>query len=251
MQQYFIDSALTVGQKIALSQDVAHHLGRVLRKNEGASIRLVDVRGRAFHAVISWQGKCLFAFVNEILAECRETPAPITLFLSLIKRDKWEYSLQKCTELGVTRLIGVATERSVVSFDAMQKRRERYEKILEEAAEQSERHRIPSLDFASDFTQLCAHRCAVNFICSERAEGIAHLIEALQTTIPLAEPIPSIGVFVGPEGGFTEREIAEAQAAGFRPVTLGPRILRAETAASTAVALIAAHMERREGAKNG
>lgn len=247
MQQYFLKRVLTVGQEVELSQEIAHHLGHVLRKKEGAEIRLVDAQGQVFRATLFWQEKRLFALVCESLAENRETPAPITLFLSFIKREKWEYSLQKCTELGVTRLIAVATARSVVSLDAMKKRRARYEKILEEAAEQSERHKVPVLDFAADFTQLTNPRCTVNFICTERAAGVPHLIEALQEELPLEKQMRSVSVFVGPEGGFTVEEIAQAKAMGFRSVTLGPRILRAETAASTAVALIAAHMERQEG----
>lgn len=239
MQQFFSREILREGLRFRLPEEERHHLITVLRMRDGEEIRVVDGGKTPFLCRIHPEKKALDCEVLERLSECRETPIPVILALASIKRERWEWALQKSTELGVSRIIPLVTDRTVVKYD--DKKRERQEKILVEAAEQSERHAVPAL---SDSLRLCDAPSALSgtvFFCSERSDA-QPLIQAVGAALARrgdADRYEPLTVVVGPEGGFTDAEKDLAEEAGWIPVSLGPRILRAETAAVFAAGLLA------------
>lgn len=240
MQQYFVDQLLLPQQRLLLSEEIQHHLGTVLRVRNGASFRLIDASGNAFLCTAELEKKRVFARVAEPIIERREPSLRLTLAMASIRRERWEYALQKTTELGVTRIVPVRTEHTVWRERGDREHiRLRQERILREAAEQSERHTIPRLERELSFDALEQCRSEWNFICYARSgQTTPSLLEACRER-RRSEGVPqSVTVLIGPEGGFTENEVVLAEKNGFCCVSLGPLILRAETAAGFAVGLI-------------
>lgn len=236
MQQYFVSMDLELGERIFLDEEASYHQIRVLRAREGDLLRLVDQRERAFLGSIlpfSKKDKLLQVEILESLVENREFGREVVLFLALIKKDKFEWALQKATELGVTRIVPLVTEYTNHSFSRdLDRFRGRWEKIIREASEQSERHKIPMLDELLTFDELSDHLLDLNIFCYERSgEKGENLIELMQEKCD----VESVGLVIGPEGGFSDREVAEALEIGFHMVSLGSRVLRAETAVITAL----------------
>lgn len=170
-------------------------------------------------------------------APCETEPkTKITLYQGLPKADKMELIIQKCVELGVERIVAVSTERAIVKLDKKEgKKLERWQKIAEAAAKQSGRGKIPEiggqvLKFKDAVAE--AKRLDGAIIPYEREEktGLREFVQSFEGE--------SIGVFIGPEGGFAEEEIALAQENGITPITLGKRILRTETAGMTTTAIL-------------
>jgi 16S rRNA (uracil1498-N3)-methyltransferase len=181
------------------------------------------------------------AVTGEILVRRRVASEPavkMTLYQSLVKRDKFEWVLQKCTELGVTRFVPMITRHSVIQElgSISPKKVARWQRIITESAEQSRRGRRPDLGSGVTFRQaidgLNEFQLAV---ISWEQEVNQNLRAALSSVV---SGVPSIAIFIGPEGGFAEEEIDYARRRGVTPVTLGPRILRSETAAVVTSALI-------------
>jgi 16S rRNA (uracil1498-N3)-methyltransferase len=167
-----------------------------------------------------------------------EPRTKITLYQALLKLDRFEWVLQKNTELGAVGFVPMITERCIIGSleDISKTKTERWWRILMEAAEQSGRARLPTLRPAVMFPTACedAARGGLTLIPWEEEKE-----RSLRSVLREAERPPfSINLFVGPEGGFTPEELAQAQRYGARPVTLGPRILRAETAGLVAAAAI-------------
>ncbi|MCX5636790.1 MAG: RsmE family RNA methyltransferase, partial [Planctomycetota bacterium] len=207
--------------------------------------------------------------VGEVLQKQKAVGEPsvqITLFQSLLAREKFEWVLQKCTEVGVTRFVPVITQRALVRETAIKPEKlDRWQRIITEAAEQSHRGRIPDLLPPVSFEEILPNlrdfeRC---LIAREPAEGrfdpvqpdgvgsdqtglrpvaLREALRAGKQTVP-----GTVAVLVGPEGGFTEQEVQLAQSAGAVPVGLGPRILRTETAAIVATTLILHELGQMEG----
>jgi len=171
-----------------------------------------------------------------------EPAARITVYLSLLnKADKFEWALQKCTELGAAGFEAVVAARSVSNAPGPA-RFERWQRIIQEAAEQSERSILPPLAGTASLAQVI-HKEAVALKGQPNGQHVA-LMPALGAGRSLAEALQSadrehmdVAIIIGPEGGFAEDEISAAEEVGITPITLGPRTLRAETAAVTALAL--------------
>ncbi len=162
-------------------------------------------------------------------------PAPdVTLYLALIKFDRFEWAVEKATELGVTRIVPVAAIRSERGlFEGGQKRVERWRRIAHEASEQSRRLRVPEIDAPGKMTAALNDGSVHRFWCDERP-GAPSLADAFQPS-----PGDSTALLIGPEGGWTDPERAQFDAAGWRGVSLGSLVLRAETAVCAALAVIA------------
>ena len=160
------------------------------------------------------------------------------MFQGLPKSDKMDLIIQKCVELGVFRVVPVTTKRTVVKLDAKKEesRRKRWTAVSESAAKQSGRGIIPEISGVQSFREAVeeAGELDVCLIPYEKAENMARTREIL-SGIPAGA---SIGVFIGPEGGFEEEEVREAMEAGARPITLGRRILRTETAGMAVLAML-------------
>jgi len=224
MQQYFVDEELHSGQQITLDDDVIYHLVKVLRKDSSYTFRICDDSGKIFHAHLIDKNSCI---IEDLTGENNELESDITCILSLIKNDKFELCIQKLVELGVKRIVPYEAVRSVVKIKD-NKKLERLRKIAREAAEQSHRNLIPEITEPAGLKDLEKYKSEANYICYESETNIADI-----------GPSSSITYIIGPEGGFEDREYENICRMGFESVSLGKRILRAETAAIYMTSIIA------------
>jgi 16S rRNA (uracil1498-N3)-methyltransferase len=221
------------GDTATMEGDTAHHVGRVLRAQQGQLYELSDghhVRLGRIEKV--GRDRIEFALLEEIPAH--QPAIHITLLLSVVKFDAFEWAIEKATELGVSTIVPLASARSEKAvLAAAGKRADRWQKILAEASQQSRRVRMPVLQNVLQPTRaFTGHADAtVKMMLSERSEALS-LRRLLHT-----EPGRTQAVLaVGPEGGWTDAEFAAAQASGFREASLGKLVLRAETAVVAALA---------------
>jgi len=213
----------------------AHHLGRVLRAQQGQLYELSDgQRVRLGRVERVARDRVEFTLLEEIPAH--QPRVQVTLLLAVVKFDAFEWALEKATELGVTTIIPLAAARSEKALlTAAARRAARWEKILLEASQQSRRVCVPVLERVLRPAEAFSTRsAAINILLSERSEAPA----LRQVLTGLAVPSPAAALAIGPEGGWTEEEFAAAQTAGFRDASLGNLILRTETAVIAALASI-------------
>jgi 16S rRNA (uracil1498-N3)-methyltransferase len=158
----------------------------------------------------------------------------VTLYQALLKGEKFEFILQKCTELGVVGFVPILCERCVVGHlnDVSVRKLSRWQRIVAEAAEQSRRGKLPTLEPLVLFQQACQSARGLSLIAYE-GEGASGLRAALQ-----GRNLPSVNIFIGPEGGFSPSEVDFARSCGIVPISLGSRVLRAETAGLVAATAI-------------
>ena len=216
MQQYFTDKKIDIDQTIRLDDDVLYHLIKVLRKDPSYTFRLVDSNKDVYLCHLVNNCECI---ATEKLDENNELDCDITCILSLIKNDKFELCLQKLTELGVKRIVPYQSVRSVVKAKD-DKKVIRMRKIVKEAAEQSHRNMIPEVTEVASIKDLKNYLSENNYICYESSRNIVDV-----------DTGTSLTYIIGPEGGFENNEYEKICAMGFEPISLGKRILRAETAA--------------------
>lgn len=234
-----LSASAAQGDRIALSADESHHLLRVLRLARGDEVYVFDGCGNEFRAVfISVDGKCAAVEIIERLTDVVESPLPLTLAVALMKGEKFDFVVQKATELGVRRVVPLITEHADVKVKGEQtgRRLERWQRISLEALKQSGRRRLVEISEPTKPRELlianAAGTPAANLYFNER--GGASLTEALVG----AGEENAVTVFVGPEGGWGEQEFGLFERHGCVAVSLGRRILRAETAAIVAVSLV-------------
>lgn len=236
MQQIFIQQKAEVQNFVEPDAQQRHHLQRVVRMKEGEILRVIDGQGQVFSGQLNTDGRIL---ILEQIQEDRELPVSLTLVAGLIKGERWDWLLQKCTELGVSRIVPFQSSRTVVKLDGekVDKKQQRWQKIVQEASQQCKRTQIPQVCLPIALSEADQYLSEQNFVAYED--------EALQGGLfsSLLEKGRSTTIVIGPEGGFSPAEIAQLQAQGFRCCSLGKRILRAETAAIAAVCLAAAVME--------
>lgn len=237
MHRFFVDPDCFVGDRVVLPESIAHQIRSVLRLRPGAAIVVLDNTGWEYEVLLHQVDRQ--QVVGEAMAKrpCPNEPTvQLTLYQALMKRDKFEWVLQKGTEIGVTHFVPLVTQRSLVQeVDLKEGKQLRWEKIITEAAEQSRRGCIPTLHAPQTLAEaLAAQSAQPGLIAWEAAQGVT-IRKALGGD---GERPLRISLFIGPEGGFAAEEVAAAQAAGLQSVTLGKRILRAETAALVAAALV-------------
>jgi len=227
----------------SLTGEQASHLIRVLRAQTGMEFDIV-AGDRVWHAVIAGISGDAVRF--NLVAEVQAEPAlPVTMLLSIFKFDRMEWAIEKATELGVERIVPIIARRSEKHLaQSAQNRVERWRRIAREAAQQSRRSDVPVVE---DVFQLkvAARRegDAVRLLLAEQ-ERTRTLRKALEEALEESgDQLPVVRVAVGPEGGWAAEEEALFDSEGWKPVSLGPRILRAETAAITAMAVAAALLE--------
>lgn len=216
MQQYFVETKLLENDLVELRDDIVYHLVKVLRKTN-QEFRLVDSTNSIFLCRLE-NNK---AKVIRNLNENNELNTSITVIMSLIKSDKFELTLQKLTELGVNRIVPYNAYRSVVKETKKDKKLERYRKILTEASEQSHRNIVPEIFPAIDIEDLVNYKSELNLVAYEKEDKPSKSNFKAK----------SISIIIGPEGGFEKEEIDRIKELGFESISLGNRILRAETAA--------------------
>ncbi|MDQ6421130.1 RsmE family RNA methyltransferase [Paenibacillus sp. LHD-117] len=244
MQRYFVAPEQFRGGAVTITGEDAHHALRVMRMKPGDKIIVSDGESRTVLAsVTELIPQAMKADILEKLPQDSEPAWSVSIAQGLPKGDKMELVIQKGTEIGAAEFLPFESERIVVQYDAKKesKRLERWGKIAKEAAEQSHRHRIPAIGPVRSWKELLAtipdYDLAV--FCYERegdaAQGVgigAALRKFREGKLLSLEEgrTPSVLIIVGPEGGFTDREAAEADAAGAVVAGLGKRILRTETA---------------------
>lgn len=219
------------GDSRVLAPETVRHV-RALRLGPGDAVLLTDGAGSQRAATLDelGPGRVTIAFTGSSLPD-NDSRLDLTLCVALLKRDKLEWVIEKGTELGVTRFVLVVTERS--RGEAARIRVDRLERIARAALEQSQRCRLPGIGEPIPFTTAMENLASIEerILFHEDAEPTPGWHER-------AVPPSSVAAITGPEGGFTSDEARSAAAAGWRTVPLGPRILRAETAAVSAAALL-------------
>jgi 16S rRNA (uracil1498-N3)-methyltransferase len=218
---------------LALEGPIAHQVANVLRLKLGDEITLLDNAGSAYRMRLEQvERKLIVVRLIETRPVKGEPQTQITLYQSLLKGEKWDFVLQKCTEVGVSGFVPVVSERCMAR--PAEGRQERYLRIIQEAAEQSRRGLLPSLGNAVAFTVACQQAVASHDLALILWEGE----QRVDMRHVLRQQRGSVALFVGPEGGYSAQEVTLAHECGIIPATLGPRILRAETAGLVAVAII-------------
>jgi len=230
-RRFFVD-AIRDGMA-ELRGDDARHLARVLRAEPGQHYEISDGRSAYLAEIVEARGlRVVFRIVEP--AASAETPVRITLAAALIKFDRFEWIVEKATELGVERILPVETARSEKGLlDASRKRAQRWARVAHEASQQSRRLQAPEILPAVRFAPALAEPADCRFALEESTAP------PLLRSLPASRgPSDSVALLVGPEGGWTDPERRQALAAGWLPVSLGPQVLRSETAAAAAVAIV-------------
>jgi 16S rRNA (uracil1498-N3)-methyltransferase len=219
--RFFVPDGIEIGATIALPEEERHH-ARVLRVRDGEEVEVFDAVGRNYVGRFDGSGVIVLReTVN------REPATAIHLAMSIIQLDKFELVLQKATELGVQSFIPLITDRMELSTERVRGREERWRKIVLEAVKQSGRSRIPPVEQPIKFDEAIARE----------GQKILFDADAQPSTTDNRQPTT---IFIGPEGGFSERELDLARNAGVTFERLGPRRLRAETAGLAAVTIVSA-----------
>ncbi|MEF2964740.1 16S rRNA (uracil(1498)-N(3))-methyltransferase [Paenibacillus sp. M1] len=244
MQRYFIDPGQFGDKQVAITGEDARHIGKVMRSKPGDKVIVSDGDSReALAGIVSIEPQEVIAEIIERLEPAGEPWLQVAVAQSLPKGDKMETVIQKCTEIGAASFVPFISERTVVQYDGKkeEKRTLRWRKIAKEAAEQAHRSRIPAIEAPLVWRELLAGFSAYDLICLcyEKENG-RQLRDVLKPFVDKLAPGQAcrVAVIVGPEGGFSESEVAEAEAAGAVSVGLGRRILRTETAAMAALTCI-------------
>jgi len=236
MFRFFLDTTIEDPQNIIITdKDIVKKITKVLRLKAGDSLFLFDNTGEEYEVAISeFKDKKFFCRLIRRMEIDRELPIEIVLYQSLLKKDKFEWVCQKVTEIGIKKIVPIVTEFCVVN-ELNQNKISRYKKIIEEATMQSGGKIPPVFESVIKFEEAVKkiNPRDLNLLCYEQ-EKTNNLLEILRT-----HGHKIINIFVGPEGGFSPFEIDLARQNSLIPVSLGKRILRAETAGIVACGLIA------------
>lgn len=234
MTRFFVSDP--PGERVMLSREDSHHLLRVMRAQPG-DLFAVLTGGQEYRCRLAEvAGGLAVGEVLSVAPAAGEPPVQITLFQGLAKGDKMESIIQHGTEIGLTAFVPVATARAVVKLEPKKaaERVERWQRIAREAAEQCRRGAVPQVAPVVSWHQAAARCRAYDLALVPWEEGG----EPLRQVLAEASAARSIALFIGPEGGLSPEEMARARGEGARAVTLGPRILRTETAGLAAAAAI-------------
>lgn len=238
MHRFFLTGPRAEGEPLPLATSDLHHLRDVLRLDAGAQIAVVEPDGVASEMRLS------AVHADGVCAEfVRTLPHPyvprVWLVQGLAKGEKMDLVVRQATELGVERIVPLTSERSVVRLDARKavERTERWRRIAAEAAKQSQQTRVPQVAPLAEVSSLAAAlaECALVLLAWEEAAGAPSIGEAVVAAALAADE--AVAVIVGPEGGFTPGEAAAMVALGAQVVSLGPTVLRTETAGVAAPVL--------------
>lgn len=244
MHHFFVTPAQVEGETCRITGQDVKHIRNVLRMKPGEQIAVRDGISHNYICQLEEIGTDeVLAHILSVQADDNELPARICLFQGLPKGDKMELVIQKAVELGACEIVPVATRRSVVKLDEKKAEAKvrRWNAIAESAANQSGRTVIPKVAPVMNFSEAMDY--AAEFDCNlipyELAEGMAETKNLIRSICPGMR----IGIFIGPEGGFDTEEITQAKERGIRPITLGRRILRTETAGLTTLSILMFHLE--------
>ena len=212
-----------------------HKISRVLRLKTNDQVVLLDGNGICYNAqIVSFYSRKVQCRLLSRRTVATDPDLKITIAQSLLKGPKFDYTLQKCTEIGVSGFIPVTTERTIIKVENedfsrdIDRRVNRYQKIVQDASEQSERGHVPNVQNMVSVDELCKMNLSsydLKLICLERTQtnGIKEVLNDIQTKIQ------KVLILIGPEGGFTDAEAKHVLSSGFTSVSLGKRIYRSET----------------------
>jgi 16S rRNA (uracil1498-N3)-methyltransferase len=234
LTRLFIRCELRPGVTLPLDPEQAHYLGRVLRLRPGESLRVFNSESGEFAAVIERLAKTTGTVtVGAALLSRTESPLRVHLVQGVSRGERMDIIVQKATELGVKRITPVLTEFGVVKLagERADKRRDHWQKIAISAAEQCGRVRPPLVDIPVPLKTWFGSKTQDVDVDLVLRPGAPTAMTAV------AAPRTKVCLLIGPEGGFSEAEYDDAAVSGFTPVSLGPRVLRTETAAMTAIAV--------------
>ena len=235
MHRFFIPQLYN--EEMSITGVDAKHIGKVLRMQPGDKLQVVSDDGvSALAEVTAISETTVTVRCLEVFAESHEPAVQITLAQGLAKGEKMDFIIQKAVELGAYSIVPVAMEHSVVRLDGAKadKKVERWQKIAEAAAKQSKRDIIPQVQAVQSISQMLANNnCKTKIIAYECEDRMS-----LKTALREAGQLDDLLLIIGPEGGISEGELSKALEAGAVPVSLGRRILRAETAGLVAMSAI-------------
>ena len=241
MNRFFVDfDGREFDKSIDITGEDVNHIKNVLRLKVNDEIIISDGRGRDYRCQISvMDHEKVVADILDVCDNFAELETGITLFQGFPKADKMEWIIQKTVELGVIRIVPVMTKRTVVKLDA--KKAGKKTEIALAAAKQSGRGIIPEVTAPVTWKEALAmaKELDMNMIPYEEAEGVAYSKEVFASI----KGKKSLGIFIGPEGGFAREEVETAVAMGAKMVTLGHRILRTETAGMAVMSIIMFELE--------
>jgi len=235
LTRLFISAEIQSGLQLNLDEDQARYIGRVLRLRTGDQLTVFNGRGGEFCATAQSIGKdAAVLLVGEQFNTKTESSLKVHLVQGISRGERMDFVVQKATELGVKRITPVASEYGVVKLDTNRaaKRRDHWQSVAESACEQSGRTRPPLIDPPADLNAWFGNRTKEPDTDLILRPGAANALAAVPT------PVTKVCLLIGPEGGFSNSEYDDAELAGFNSVSLGPRILRTETAAIAAITIV-------------
>jgi 16S rRNA (uracil1498-N3)-methyltransferase len=233
MESFYVRPERVVGDELVFDLPEVRHMAKVLKKHAGETVWAVDGEGAAYEAEIMTVGKGeIRAKITKTRRRLNEPLAEITLCQGLLKGNRFDWLVEKATELGVRRIVPLLTERSAKTAGTA--RIERWKRLALAAMKQSGRCVWPEVEEPMSLVRVfgLAASCQYRFIADPRGSSL----EMRESDRSLSA-IPRALVLVGPEGGFTDEEVSLARAKGFMRISLGPRRLRAETAGIVILAL--------------
>lgn len=236
MHKFFVDAASISEDSIKICGDDAHHISRVLRLKEDDEIIVSDSLGKDYYCTLkSISANEVIAWILKSEISQSEAPIKITLYQGVPKGDKLDTVIQKCVELGAVKIVPVAMKRSVAVIKDNEKKQKRMQRIAYEAAKQCGRAIVPEIGHVLSFKEAVADALGFDLkLVAYEAETES----SLKATLTQNKDAKSIALFIGPEGGFDISEVNLAKENGFNIITLGPRILRTETAPLACISAI-------------
>lgn len=244
MQRFFVTPAQVGEEEIYIEGSDVNHMKNVLRMKAGEELMVSDGNNWQYRCAVKeyLPEKAVLKILKKELVDT-ELPSKLYLFQGLPKQDKMELIVQKAVELGACQVIPVMTRRCVVKLDAKKaaKKVSRWQQIAESAAKQAGRGYIPEIRDVMTLEEALAFagQLDVRLIPYELAEGMEHTRDVIGKIMPGQ----SVGIFIGPEGGFEKEEVEQAVEKGVLPVTLGKRILRTETAGLAVLSVLMYRLE--------
>ncbi len=232
---FFVPPTWLTPPRVTLYDETARQIRTVLRMQPDDELVILDNSGAAWRVRLTEFSKSTIqGELVETVTLDTEPQTRLRLYQGVLKGQKFEWVLQKCTELGVTEFVPLLTERAIIrNRTDLAKKRVRWQRIIQEAAEQSKRARLPLLHEAMSLTEALSAAGQLNLLAWEEASRGETISQVLASQSQL-----DIGLFIGSEGGFSTAEAQQARQADVKLVTLGPRILRAETASLVASTII-------------
>lgn len=235
MHRHYLEPARFPQDTLELEREEARHLQTVLRVRDGEPVELFDGRGRTARARVTVTGKHGLRLTLEAPPACHAPPAcQLVLFACVSKGKRMDWTIEKGVELGVSRIIPVLSERTIVRLDeeGAEGRSDRWQRVAVEAARQSGTPWLPAVDPPRPFAAIPPLVCACAPVLVAALTPAARPMREVLSTLRSPRPPPAtIGWFVGPEGDFTPEELQQLLASGATFVSCGPQILRTETAA--------------------